>query len=95
MYYFDGNAASNCSAIFDGFDSYIGDVNVYVTMASSGSPGLSYADHSVNITIDNSKYSYALQWQPNVADSSIKLYGFHIVYTPPPVPNKAVVIPLN
>ncbi len=93
MYYSDTNATYNCNCVFDVFDFQDG-ILLQPLWSSSGSTGLGYADSPViNHTVDYTKYGYVIQWQPNAADSSIRLEGFRIFYTPPP--GRAAVIPLN
>lgn len=96
MFYYDSNATSNCSGYFGVYDFATESVFYGTSWNSSGSSGLGYADSiPINHTVDNSKYVYMLHWLPNVADTTMRLDGFQIFYTPPPGQNKVAVIPLN
>jgi hypothetical protein len=93
MFYYDANATVNCNCIFDVFTFNDG-ILIQPLWSSSGSAGLGYADSPpINHTVDYTQYGYVLQWQPNAADTSIRLEGFQIFYTPPPG-GRAAVIPL-
>jgi len=93
MYYYDSNATYDCNGQFMvcDFATEGGFHSPY--WSSSGSAGFGYADSAaINHTVDNTQYGYLLLWRPNAADSSIRLEGFQIFYTPPP--GRAAVIPL-
>ncbi len=94
MFYYDSNDVANCTGYFAAYDFATEGGILGVSWNSSGSAGLGYADSSALYhTVDNTQYGYVLQWQPNAADTTMRLVGFQIFYTPPP--GRAAVIPLN
>jgi hypothetical protein len=94
MFYYDGNAAYDCNGIFGVYEFANENVFLNPMWSSSGSAGLGYADSAaIDHTVDNTKYAYLLQWQPNVADSTMRLQGFQIFFTAPP--GRAAVISLD
>ena len=94
MYYYNTNATTTCYALFGYFDFATERGSFPGNWSSTGSSGLGYNDSApINHTIDNTKYGYMVGWSPHVADSTMRLEGFQIFYTPPP--GRAAVIPLN
>jgi hypothetical protein len=93
MFYKDNNTTYDCSGVFRACN-LTGVLSYDWYVHSSGSSNISaYADTpTINHTIDYSQFYYILNWSPRVADSSMKLSGFQIFYTPPP--GRTAVIPL-
>jgi hypothetical protein len=95
MYYFDANATVDCS----GFLTYYqlggpGAVELG-PITSTGSSGFGFVDSGpINLTVDNTLYTYVLNWRPNVTGAGMTLNGFSIFYTPPVTPTRSAVIPL-
>lgn len=86
MYYHD-NIASNSYGWFTIYDAYGLVLNEWL-ITSSGSSGDGFADSDpINHVIDNSTYSYVLNWRPNSASSNLQLCSFILVYQPPTAAN--------
>lgn len=93
MYYYD-TSASDSNAWFTIYDLY-GNIVEEWSVQTSGTFGNSFNDSvAIDHTIDYSVYSYALNWRPAVADSTMQLCGFRLFYTPPPNQNRTVMFPI-
>ena len=79
MYYYD-TSASNTTAWFTVYDLY-GSIVQEWSVSSSGNSGYSFKDSAaIDHVVNNSVYSYVLNWRPGVANSTIQLCGFRIFY---------------
>jgi hypothetical protein len=79
MYYSDTSAAST-TGWFSIYDLY-GTVFEEYSVSSTTSGGNSFNDSvQINHVIDQSVYSYAINWRPQVSGSSMQLCGFRVFY---------------
>ncbi len=81
--YYDDTSATDSGAWFTVYDLY-GDIVQEWGVSSSGSSGNSYNDSAlIDHVVDYSRYSYTVNWRPNVTGSVMQLCGFRIFYFDP------------
>jgi hypothetical protein len=83
--YYDDTSGSNSMAWFTVYDLY-GNIVDEFSVSSDGSAGNGYSDTAlIEHQIDYSRYSYVVNWRPNVTGSAMQLCGFRLYYFDPNV----------
>jgi hypothetical protein len=98
MYFYDNDPAYYCTGYFSVYDLLGNVVQEWSASSPTGSVGTGLVDAIINHTIDNTQYTYLLNWVPtnslSAPNSNLQLRSLQLNYAPPPSANKAVVIPL-
>lgn len=82
MYWYD-TSDGNSIGWLTAYDLY-GAIAYEWSVSSLGNLGNGFADSIlINHTVDNTAYSYVLNWRPSVTGPSMQLCGFRIFYDPP------------
>jgi hypothetical protein len=93
LYFYDADPSASCYAWFSVYNLNGDLVTEWSAMSPAGSVGAGFADSAAfNHTIDNTQYTYLLNWRPNLLGSNMQLRGLQLTFTPPP--GRAAVIPM-
>lgn len=97
MYFYDSDPSQVCYGVVTQYDLFGNFVHEWWATSPTGSVGAGYADSpAINHTIDNTQYSYLLNWVPVVYNSNMQLRALQLNYKPSPsASSKVAVIPLN
>ncbi|MEL7644664.1 MAG: hypothetical protein AAGU04_00150 [Anaerolineaceae bacterium] len=82
LYYYDSNPGANSTAWITVYDG-AGNTTDLINVQSAGSSGYGQSlSTEFSHVVDNSLYTYVLNWRPYELDSRMRLMGMRVAYIP-------------